>query len=100
MRLGHERFVVLRTPQENKSGYEDNSPVNFAEGLRGKFLLVHGMSDDNVHFQNSVVLASSLIEADMQFEMLYYPNQNHSIRGGNSRYNLYQKMTDFILENL
>jgi dipeptidyl-peptidase-4 len=93
-----ERF--MRTPQENDSGYEDNSPVNFADGLEGRFLLVHGMSDDNVHFQNSVDFASALIEADMQFEMLYYPNQNHGIRGGNSRNHLYEKMTSFILENL
>jgi len=93
-----ERF--MRTPQENDSGYEDNSPVNFADDLEGKFLLVHGMSDDNVHFQNSVDFATALIEADVQFEMLYYPNQNHGIRGGNSRYHLYEKMTSFILENL
>jgi dipeptidyl-peptidase-4 len=93
-----ERF--MRTPRENDSGYEDNSPVNYADGLEGRFLLVHGMSDDNVHFQNSVDFTRALIEADVPFDMLFYPNQNHGIRGGNSRYHLYGQMTAFILENL
>lgn len=93
-----ERF--LRTPKENPSGYEDNSPLNYAGDLKGRFLLVHGMEDDNVHFQNSVDFAHALIEAGIQFDMMYYPNQNHAIRGGNSRQHLYAKLKDFVQENL
>jgi dipeptidyl-peptidase-4 len=93
-----ERF--MRTPQENPDGYDQNSPINFANGLEGKFLLIHGTGDDNVHFQNSIDFSEALVQADKQFEMQFYPNKNHGIRGGNTTYHLYSRMTDFILENL
>lgn len=93
-----ERF--LQTPQENPSGYDDNSPVQFAKNLKGKFLLVHGTGDDNVHFQNSVVFSEALIQANIPFEQAYYPNKNHGIYGGNTSLHLYSKLTDFILKNL
>ena len=93
-----ERF--MRTPQENPDGYDNNSPINFANQLKGKFLLVHGTGDDNVHFQNSVDFVTALVEADKQFEMLFYPNKNHGIHGGNTTFHLYTRMTDFIKENL
>lgn len=93
-----ERF--MRTPQENPDGYDDNSPINYADQLQGKFLLIHGMSDDNVHFQNSVDFVTALVDANKQFDMHFYPNKNHGIYGGNTTYHLYQKMTGFILENL
>lgn len=93
-----ERY--LQTPQENPSGYDENSPINFAGRLKGKFLLVHGTGDDNVHFQNSVMFSEALIEANKPFEQAYYPNKNHSIYGGNTTLHLYSKLTDFILKNL
>jgi dipeptidyl-peptidase-4 len=93
-----ERF--LRTPQENPEGYDLNSPINFASQMKGKLLLVHGMADDNVHFQNSVELVKVLNESDKQFDMQFYPNKNHGIYGGNTSYHLYKKMSSFILENL
>jgi dipeptidyl-peptidase 4 len=93
-----ERF--MRTPQENADGYDDNSPLNFAKKLKGKFLLVHGTADDNVHMQNSMELAEALVNANKQFEMQFYPNKNHSIYGGYTRLHLFKRMTDFILENL
>jgi dipeptidyl-peptidase-4 len=93
-----ERF--MRTPQENPKGYDDNSPINFASQLQGKLLLIHGMGDDNVHFQNSVDFVTALVNANKQFEMQFYPNKNHSIYGGNTTMHLYSRMTDFILENL
>ncbi|MCF8406189.1 MAG: S9 family peptidase [Bacteroidales bacterium] len=93
-----ERF--MRTPQENAEGYDQNSPINFVEGMKGKLLLVHGMADDNVHFQNSTELVKSLVEADKQFDMQFYPNKNHGIYGGNTSFHLYTKMSEFILENL
>jgi dipeptidyl-peptidase 4 len=93
-----ERY--LHTPQENKSGYEDNSPINFVNQLKGKYLIVHGTADDNVHFQNSVDMIDALIKANKKFESAYYPNKNHGIVGGTTRLHLYSKMTDFILNNL
>ncbi len=93
-----ERYLI--TPQENSSGYDDNSPINFADKLKGKYLLVHGMADDNVHFQNSVEFVTALVKANKQFDSFFYPGKNHGIYGGNTRLHLYNLMTDFILKNL
>ena len=93
-----ERY--LHTPQENKSGYEDNSPINFVNQLKGKYLIVHGTADDNVHFQNSVDMIDAMVKANKKFESAYYPNKNHGIAGGTTRLHLYNKMTDFILDSL
>ncbi len=93
-----ERY--LKRPQENASGYDDNSPVTHAGKLKGNFLLVHGTGDDNVHFQNAVEFESALIASGKQFRSFYYPNRNHGIYGGNTRLHLYQMMTDFLVENL
>ncbi len=93
-----ERY--MRTPQENNAGYEDNSPINFADRLKGKFLLIHGTADDNVHFQNSVLFSEALIQKNKAFEQAYYPNKNHNISGGVTSVHLYTKLTDFILNNL
>jgi len=76
------------------------NPVNFADQLEGDYLLVHGMGDDNVHFQNSVEMANALINANKQFDTYYYPNRNHGIYGGVTRMHLYQKMTNFLREKL
>ncbi len=89
-----------RTPQENPRGYDDNSPVNHVDKLKGNLLLVHGTGDDNVHFQNSVALEEALIKANKQFQSFYYPNRNHGIYGGNTRLHLYQMMTNFLEKNL
>lgn len=93
-----ERFLL--TPQENPSGYDDNSPTTYANLLKGKFLLIHGTADDNVHFQNSMEFSEALIQNKKQFDFMAYPDKNHGIYGGQTRPQLYQKMTDFILENL
>lgn len=93
-----ERF--MRTPQENPSGYDDNSPIHHVKKLKGKYLLIHGTGDDNVHLQNSMDLIAALENANKQFEMQLYPNKNHSIYGGVTRYHLYTRMTEFILKNL
>ena len=93
-----ERY--MRTEEENPDGYADNSPVNFADRLEGNYLLVHGMGDDNVHWQNTVEMANALIKANKQFDTYFYPNRNHGIYGGNTRLHLYQKMTDFLFEKL
>lgn len=94
-----ERF--LRTPQENPGGYDDNSPVNYADKLEGNYLLVHGTGDDNVHVQNSYRMINSLIEANKQFDMHIVPDRAHGIRkGANVRLNLFTKMTNFVEEHL
>jgi len=93
-----ERY--MRTPAENVDGYDKNAPEKMAKNLKGKLLLVHGTGDDNVHFQNQVMLVDELIKANKEFQSEYYPNRNHGIYGGNTRYHLYNRMTKFILENL
>jgi dipeptidyl-peptidase-4 len=93
-----ERY--MRTPAENASGYDDNAPEKMAAALRGKFLLIHGTGDDNVHFQNAAMLVNALIRADKEYDSEFYPNRAHGISGGNTRFHLYRRMTEFILENL
>lgn len=93
-----ERY--MQTEKENAAGYKDNSPVNFADRLKGNYLLVHGMADDNVHFQNSVEMVNALVKANKQFDTYYYPNKNHGISGGVTRLHLYTKMTNFLIEKL
>ena len=93
-----ERF--MDTPANNPDGYFESAPVNHAEKLKGKFLLIHGTSDDNVHFQNAVTMVSALQKANKQFETMFYPNKNHGISGGNTRLHLYTMMTNFLLEHL
>mgnify|MGYP003970244281 FL=1 len=93
-----ERY--MQTPQENASGYDENSPINHVEKLKGHYLLIHGGADDNVHVQNTMEMISALVKANKQFDLFIYPDKNHGIYGGNTRYHLYKKMTDFILDNL
>ncbi|NCP22065.1 MAG: S9 family peptidase, partial [Zetaproteobacteria bacterium] len=86
-----ERY--MQTPQENESGYDNNSPINFTDSLKGKFLLVHGSGDDNVHFQNTMRMIESLVGSNKQFDLFVYPDKNHGIYGryqgkGNVRLNL------------
>jgi dipeptidyl-peptidase-4 len=93
-----ERY--MQTPQENASGYDENSPINHVDKLKGKFLLIHGSGDDNVHVQNSMQMMEALIQANKQFDSQIYPDNNHGIYGGKTRIQLYNKMTNFIKENL
>ena len=93
-----ERY--MRTPQENASGYDDNSPINFVKEIKGNYLLVHGTADDNVHFQNTAELVSALVKADIQYDFYMYTDKNHGIYGGNTRKHLFTKFTNFLLEKL
>ena len=90
----------MRKPQDNPDGYDNNSPINHVDKLKGNYLLIHGDADDNVHPQNSMDLFSALVNADKQFDFMLYPNKNHSIYGGNTRYHLYTKMTNFLYDHL
>jgi len=93
-----ERF--MQTPDVNPDGYDMNSPLNFADSLKGKLLICHGTADDNVHLQNTMEFTERLVQAGKQFEMQLYTNRNHNISGGNTRNHLFTRMTNFILENL
>ena len=89
-----ERF--MRTPQENADGYQASSAFTRAEKLHGDLLLVHGLADDNVHFQNCAEYAEHLVQLGKPFDMQVYTNRNHSIFGGNTRLHLYTKLTNFF----
>ena len=93
-----ERYMT--TPQENASGYDENSPISHVDKLEGDYLLVHGSADDNVNVQNTMRLVEALVQANKQFDWAIYPDKNHGIYGGNTRLHLYTKMTNFIKENL
>jgi dipeptidyl-peptidase-4 len=93
-----ERY--METPQENASGYDENSPISHVDKLEGDFLLVHGSADDNVHAQNTMRLVEALVQADKDFDWALYPDKNHGIYGGNTRLHLYKKMTRFIKETI
>lgn len=93
-----ERY--MRTVEENSDGYVQNSPVYFADRLKGSYLLVHGLTDDNVHFQHSAEMANALIKSKKQFDTYYYPNRNHGIYGDNARIHLFTKITDFIFAKI
>jgi dipeptidyl-peptidase-4 len=93
-----ERY--MQTHEENKEGYEDNSPVNFTNQLKGNYLLVHGLADDNVHFQHTAEMANELIVNNKQFDTMVYPNRNHGITGDNARLHLYTLMTTFLKEKI
>jgi len=93
-----ERF--MRTPQENAAGYAQGAPINNVAGLSADLLLIHGTTDDNVHFQNSTQLVDALQKAGKQFDFMMYPNRNHSISGGNTSVHLYTLMTNWLEEHL
>ena len=88
-------------PQDNPKGYDDNSPLSHAEKLaeRTKLLIIHGTADDNVHFQNSMEMCRKLNEKGKQYDMMVYPDQNHSMRPSATTV-VRQKMIDYTLENL
>jgi dipeptidyl-peptidase-4 len=93
-----ERYMGLLT--ENEAGYESASVLNYADKLQGKLLLVHGTGDDNVHQQNSIQLMDEFVKVDKQADILLYANRNHGIRGGNTTFHLWTKITNYFMDNL
>ncbi len=93
-----ERF--MQTPQENPDGYDDNSPINHVDKLKGKYLLIHGSADDNVHYQNTMEMINALVAANKQFDHFIYPDRNHGIYGGNTRLHLFTMILNYIEANL
>lgn len=88
-------------PQDNPEGYDNNSPINFADrlSLNTRLLIIHGTADDNVHFQNAMEMCRALNRAGKQYDMMVYPDQNHSMRP-DDMVNIRQKMVDYCLANL
>ncbi len=94
-----ERY--MRTPNENKEGYDAGSAIENAGKLNGNLLLIHGTADDNVHFRNMVCYTHALTQAGKQFEVAIYPDSNHSIYyGSNTRFHLFNHIAEFFKENL
>lgn len=89
-----ERF--MRTPKENKSGYDEVNPIARASKLHGALLICHGLADDNVHFQNSAEYVEALVQADKDFRQLVYTNRNHGIRGGNTTNHLFRQIINWF----
>lgn len=93
-----ERF--MRKPQDNPKGYDDNSPLFFADQLKGKLFLIHGTADDNVHLQNTLEFSERLVQAGKQFDQMLYTNRNHGIYGGNTRMHLFTRIENYLKTNL
>ncbi len=91
-----ERYMGL--PQDNSDGYDDNSPTTMTHLLKGNFLIVHGLADDNVHFQNTAILIDQMIKANKKFDSEIYPNQAHGM--GSGRYHLFERIIDYTTTNL
>jgi dipeptidyl-peptidase 4 len=93
-----ERYMGLL--KENKAGYEQSDVTRSADKLHGALFLVHGTSDDNVHFQNSIQMINALINAGQQFELMIYPNKTHSISGKDARVHLFTKIEEHFEREL
>ena len=91
----------MNTPQNNPEGYKNGSPINWAKGLEGNLLLIHGTGDDNVHYQNCEMLVNKLIEEGKIFYQVSYPMRSHSIsEGPGTTQHLRKTMENFWLKHL
>lgn len=88
-----ERY--LDTPQDNESGFTESSPLTHAANLKDRLLIVHGLADDNVHPQNTVVMSDALIKAKIPFEQAFYPGQKHAF-GATSMRHFFERMEEFF----
>jgi dipeptidyl-peptidase-4 len=94
-----ERYMGL--PQDNAEGYRLGSPINFAEGLRGPLLIVHGSGDDNVHYQGTERLVNRLVQLGKPFDLMVYPNRTHAIsEGDGTTLHLRSKIAHYLLEHV
>jgi dipeptidyl-peptidase-4 len=94
-----ERYMGL--PQDNAEGYRLGSPINFAAGLKGRLLVIHGTGDDNVHYQGTERLINKLIELRKPVDVMVYPNRSHSIsEGAGTSAHIYRAIARYFLQNL
>jgi dipeptidyl-peptidase-4 len=97
------RFIPSDTcaiTRKNEKGYKDGSPVTYANRIKGNFLLVAGLADDNVHYQNTAVFLKKLYENNVMFDQMTFPDKNHGIYGGNTRYYMFTRIADWVKGNL
>jgi dipeptidyl-peptidase-4 len=87
-----ERYMGL--PKDDPQGYADSDIPKVAKDLHGALLLVHGTSDDNVHFQNTIQMVNAFINADKHFQLMVYPNKTHGIAGPAARTHLFEMMQE------
>ncbi len=91
----------MRTPEENPDGYAKSSPINYAEGLKGRLLIVHGTGETNTHIQITERLVDRLIELGKRFDYMAYPNRDHGLREGKGTpVHLRILMARYLIEHL
>ena len=90
----------MRRPQVNDRGYNEASLLPRAKDLTGSVLIIHGTGDDNVHVQHTMQYINALVEADKQFEMQLYPDDNHHLRKGNNAQHMHERILRFLERNL
>jgi dipeptidyl-peptidase-4 len=93
-----ERYMGLK--DKNSEGYDSASVLTYADKLQGKLMIVHGTGDDNVHYQNTLQFMQKLIDANKQFDVMFYPNKNHRISGGVTQWHLFTKISNYFFSNL
>ena len=93
-----ERY--MGSPIDNNKGYDAASVFTYADKLKGKLMIVHGTGDDNVHYQNTMQLMQKFIDANRQFDIMFYPNKNHRISGGVTQWHLFTKISNYFFSNL
>jgi dipeptidyl-peptidase-4 len=93
-----ERYLGLLS--ENTTSYDVSSVFSYSDNLKGELLMIHGTGDDNVHYQNTLQIAKDFQQKGKQFDLMLYPNKNHSIKGRETQYHLYSKIMNYFLDNL
>jgi len=93
-----ERFMAL--PKDNPEGYDATSTIKKAKDTQSKLLILHGMMDENVHPQNSVMLMNALMEAGKDFQFVAFPGAGHGPRGPWQNYHRLKQVWDFLQKNL
>jgi len=93
--------IYMKTPEVNPEGYKNSAPINFAEGLKGNLLIIHGTGETNTHIQITEGMVDRLIELGKQFDYMTYPNRDHGIREGKgTSLHLRIFMVSYLLQNL
>jgi dipeptidyl-peptidase-4 len=93
-----ERYMAH--PEDNKDGYKNSSPVNLAKNLQGDLLIIHGISDDNVHVQHTYQMIESLLKENKDYQFYAYPQKDHGIWGDEHRVHLFTRILTFFNETL
>ena len=92
--------ACLEDAKENGKGYQDLRLSESADKLHGSLLLVHGTSDDNVHFQNSIQMVEGFIKAGKQFQFMVYPGKTHGVGGAADQTHLFHMIDDHLVREL